>query len=292
MEPLQHLIVTGASGFLGTELVSRARNRYPALPITAFASPRKGGIDLSHPGNSRQIRAALQSGSPGDAVLIHAAAVVRPDAPSGPSANLALTQAVAEAAQSLGVGFCILVSSVSVYAPSSITALSSRTEPAGEYGASKLAAEKIWETTLSLRRRAIVRMAGIWGWQQVPTLFWNQILLAAGRGSPPERIPVVHRKNSLRNYISASEASDCLLGIAAGRAAGTFLAAGRDVVSMESFVRSVQSLRGSRLTVDWRDDEGCDQTFYQTSAELMPWLTPFEKTLGLVWEDKPGWLLA
>jgi len=152
-------------------------------------------------------------------------------------------------------------------------------------------AEKVWEEIVPAERSAIVRLAGIWGWQRVPTLFWNQILLAAGRGSPPQSVPIVRREASLRNYISVSEASDCLLEVAAKRNTGTFLAAGRDLVSTESFVRSVQALPGSRLSVEWEDDGGCDRNLYRASPELMPCLTPFDETLASIWQSKPGWLL-
>jgi nucleoside-diphosphate-sugar epimerase len=287
---LRHLIITDSSGFLGSQLVTRARQMYPELRITALRSPRKGGIDLTHPNCGARILAEAKIGDSGDVALVHAAAAVRIDAVGGPSINVSMTQNVAQCAQSASLGFCILVSSVSVYVPSAVTNVQPCTAPASEYGTSKLMAERVWEAIVPAERRAIVRLAGIW-WQRVPTLFWNQILLAAGRGSPPQSVPIVRRKASLRNYISVCEASDCLLEVAATRNTGTFLAAGCDLVSTESFVRSVQALPGSRLSVEWEDDGGCDRSLYDASPELMPYLTPFDKTLASMWQSKPGWLL-
>jgi nucleoside-diphosphate-sugar epimerase len=288
---LRHLIITGASGLLGSQLVARAQQMHPELRITALSSPRKDGIDLTDPNCGARILAEAKIGDPGDVALIHAAAAVRNDAVGGHSINVSMTQNVAQCAVSAGLGFCILVSSVSVYVPSAVTTVQSCTAPASDYGASKLMAEKVWEEIVPAERGAIVRFAGIWGWQPTPTLFWNQILLAAGRGSPPQSVPIVRRKASLRNYISVSEASDCLLEVAAKRNTGTFLAAGRDLISTESFVCSVQGLPGSRLSVEWEDDGGCDRSLYGASPELMPCLTPFDKTLASIWQSKPGWLL-
>jgi nucleoside-diphosphate-sugar epimerase len=185
-----------------------------------------------------------------------------------------------------------MVSSVSVYSPlPARTPVDASTQPVSPYGLDKLNAEKIWQRMLPAEKTAIARLGGVWGWQRRPTLFWNRLLLAAARGSPPEPIPIVLRKQSWRNYVSASEAGECLIQLAMNRMTGTFLVAGRSPMNTESFVLSLQRLPGSRLVVDWRDDGSCDECLYSFSPEIEPWLQPFENVLSATWAAKPEWLL-
>jgi len=159
------------------------------------------------------------------------------------------------------------------------------------YGLGKMVAEHVWRLLLPQERSAVVRLSGIWGWQQRPTLFWNRLLLSAARGSPSGARPVVYRRRSRRNYISVREASRCLLEIGANRMSGLFLCAGRDVVETQSFVKALQNLPGSRISVDWQDDGGEDECIYQPSTELQPWLKSFPEMLSTFWTNMPNWVM-
>lgn len=289
MEATRHLIITGASGFLGGELVAQARRLCPGLRITALLSPRQCGIDLADPISVGRLSDLSIDDYAGTA-LIHAAAAIQVELE--PSANETMATNLAQWAQSAGFGFSVFVSSVSVYTPLPCrTVVDAATEPASAYGLDKLNAERIWRRSLPEEKTAIVRLAGVWGWQRRPTLFWNRLLLAAGRGSPPDAIPVVLRKRSRRNYVSAAEAGECLIRMATNRMAGTFLVAGRNPMDNESFVHSLQQLPGSCLEVEWKDDGKCDESLYFFSPEIEPWLRPFEDALSAIWAAKPGWLL-
>lgn len=290
MEALRHLIITGANGFLGGELAAQARRLCPGLRITALISHRQGGIDLSDPNCAGRLSTDLTVDDPAGTALVHAAAAIQ--AGSDPSANEKMAAQLAQWVQSAGIGFSVMVGSVSVYTPlPGRTPVDASTQPVSAYGLDKLNAERVWQRTLPAEKRALVRLAGLWGWQRRPTLFWNQLLLTAARGSPPEPIPVVLRKRSRRNYVSASEASQCLIQLAINRMAGTFLVAGRNPVNTESFVHSLQQLPGSCLEVDWKDDGGGDECLYSFSPEIAPWLQTFENALSATWATKPEWLL-
>jgi len=287
---IRHLIITGASGFLGGELATQARRLFPSVRITALHSPRRGGIDLADPKSANQLSRDLSIDDPAGTALVHAAAVVQDAADL--SANETMATQLAQWVQSIGIGFCVMVSSVSVYTPLPVrTPADASTQPVSAYGLDKLNAERIWQRILPAEKTAIVRLAGVWGWQRRPTLFWNRLLLAAARGSPPEPIPVALRKRSWRNYVSASEAGECLIQLAMNRMAGAFLVAGRSPMNTESFALSLQQLPGSRLVVDWRDDGSCDERLYSFSPEIAPWLQPFETVLSATWAAKPEWLL-
>jgi len=284
------VLVTGASGFLGQTLIEVAAATLPNATLLPIHSPRSGGIDLAHPNILENLQKTIQISNPNDTVLIHAAATVEWDTPNGLLANAAMAINVAMWAKSTKIGFCTLVSAVNVYETLPYADTGTRCRPPTFYGLGKLVAEHVWRLLLPSEQSATVRLAGIWGWQRRPTLFWNRLLLTAARGAPPEPRPVVRRSRSRRNYISAREASYCLLQIGVNRMPGLFLGAGRDVVDTQSVVDALRNLPGSKLSVDWEDDGGADDVIYRPSDELLPWLKPFHQELSTLWANRPHWV--
>ncbi len=233
----------------------------------------------------------LQIDDPAGTALLHAAAAIQATTP-GSAANETMAAQLAQWAHSVGIWFSVMVSSVSVYTPlPARTPADGATEPVSAYGLDKLNAERVWRRILPAHKTSVVRLAGVWGWQRRPTLFWNRLLLAAARGSPPEPRPVVLRKRSWRNYVSVYEAAECLIQLTMNRMSGTFLVAGRSPMNTEGFVRLLQQLPDSRLVVDWRDDGVRDECLYSFSSEIKPWLQPFENILSAMWAAKPEWLV-
>lgn len=286
------IIVTGANGFLGQNILQRATRSLPGVRLVPIVSVRGGGRDLTDRDAGGWLTENVRLTDPGTTLLIHAAALVEWHKQEGLLGNAAMAFNVASWAQANQLGFCVLVSTVNVYAPASSTKIDTPCAPENLYGLGKWVAEEVWRLLLPPEHRAVVRLAGIWGWQAKPTLFWNRLLLAAARGFPAEPRPVVRRRNSRRNYISAPEVSDCLLKVGVNRMAGLFLAAGRDTVDMQEFVTAVQGLPDSKLSVDWQDDGGADECIYCPSAELLPWLRSFPEILSTIWANKPGWILG
>ena len=284
---MRDLVITGASGFLGASLVEAARSLYPDARVHAIASPRYGGIDLTRPDAFERLRSEIRIPHPEGAALIHAAAIVEWDeSERALSGNAAMAFNAARWARDTGVGFCVFVSGVNVYrSVPKIEAADSYVEPPTLYGVGKIAAEHVWRILLPEQQRATVRLAGIWGWQSRPTMFWNRILQAAVHGSAAPL--TVRRGASFRNYISAPESAECLLRIAANKTHGLFLGAGRDTVDTRSFVSAVQDLPLSRLEVEWQDDGGCDQSLFTPSPELLPYLKPFPEVLANLWQNRP-----
>ena len=133
-------------------------------------------------------------------------------------------------------------------------------------------------------------MAGIWGWQQRPTLFWNRLLISAARGSSPEPNLIIRRSRSRRNYISADEAARCLLRVGLDGIPGLFLAAGHETLDTQSFVQALRELPGSKLTVEWQDDGLDDEIVYLPSRELLGELNSFTDNLSATWANRPQWI--
>ncbi len=285
------VVITGASGFLGQALLDTVTTKWPTAKVYPLHSPRAGGIDLAHPDAPDQLAATIHLSDPGETILIHAAAKIAWDSPDGLLDNAAMAIHVAAWAQTARIGFCVLVSTVSVYAPLTATDVQTPCKPTTMYGLGKWAAEEVWRLRVPEKRSAIVRLAGLWGWQRMSTLFWNRLLLAAGQGSAAAERSVVYRSRSVRNYISVHEASDCLLQVGTNRMSGLFLGAGRDPVTTGSFVQALQALSDSRLCVDWADDGGTDERLYHPSPELLPCLAPFPEVLSRVWSKQPDWVL-
>lgn len=282
------LIVTGAGGFLG-EAIVEAAGRDGTFRVLPVLSPRAGGIDLASEA-APDVFAHLEIGDASAACLVHAAAVVEFDTPRAMLANAAMALHTALWARSMRIGFCVLVSSVSVL-PFSDPAPSGR-DPRSLYGVGKLSAEYAWEALLPRDKVAVARVSGVWGWQRRPTLFWNRLLLAAARGASSGPSIRVQRRRSRRNYVSADDAARCLLGLARHRSAGTVTIAGRDAVDLGTFVDCVRRLPGSRLAFEDADDGASDETLYDASASVQRWLRSFPEALDAIWSGRPAWVDA
>lgn len=287
---MSRLVITGASGFLGGALVAAAGRHRQQEQLIALPSPRAGGIDLAQDGAVERL-GTVTIEDPQDSVLIHAAAAVDWHGRRGLTDNAAMAWHVGRWAQAQGFGFCVLVSGVNVYPDVPWADLSTPPAPTSAYGAGKLVAEQLWSALLPSARWAIVRLAGLWGWQRRPTLFWNRVLVAAAHGQTDGEPLVVQRAASRRNYLAVDDAADCVVQVGLRRMSGLWLAAGVDTVTTQTFVQAVERLPGARLRVQWDDGGGADERLYEPSQSLRPWLRPFHESLDAIWQEQPEWLM-
>ncbi len=287
---MKSIIITGASGFLGKAIINQAKTLFPNAEIIPISSPRAGGIDLCSNDATKQLSEKISLSDPANTILIHAAASVKWFDPEGLLENAAMAINLATWARNSGIGFSVLVSGVNVYSQSLISVDDTTwAEPSNLYGAGKIAAENVWKIVLEPEKQAILRIAGIWGWQIKPTLFWNRMLLAAAKGNAGQVLQA-KRLESYRNYISAEEASECLIRVAENKLSGVFIASGRDTISTAGFIHLVSNLPESKLEIEIEDDGQKDEQVYHPSKELLRWLKPFPEVLTHLWENKPSWI--
>lgn len=271
---------------MATEFVRLLRRMLPDCEVTELHSPRSGGPDLTGV-TAAELERRVPLHDPGSTAVIHAAARVESDTRDAAIDNLAMAVPVAEWARNVGVGFATLVSSVSVYGDLEYADETTPAHPSNLYGVGKRAAEVTWEAVLGEDRRCVVRLAGVWGWQRRPTLFWSDLLHVAARGVRQDK-PVVMNPEARRNYISVYEAAACLLHVTAQRVAGCHLAAGAEDVDVATFVEALAALPGSRLEVDARPGRP-EARHYRPSTVFRPVLVPFSDALEAVWRQRPDW---
>jgi len=283
MNDIREIIVTGATGFLGAETVKRARAILPGAAVIAVPSPRHGGPDLAATDGASQLSAFHAVARPEQTLLIHTAAIVAWDDPASRSGNAAMGLNVARWAKQAGIGRNVLTSTVSVYPESARCDCATPPAPATLYGQGKLAAEQNWRAELGDKRCAVIRFAGIWGWQPRPTLFWNRVLQAAVSGESVS----IRRRRSVRNYISLRDAAELLVRTGMAGTSGTFLAAGVERISLGDFIAQVSALPGTSLKIKDEDDGGSDEQYFEPSPQMLPHIRPFQTNLTDLWAHKP-----
>ena len=275
---MRHIVITGAGGFLGTHLAAMAKNS-GTQTVTLIHSPSvPQGVDLAGTDAIRSLQQRFPIPDPEKTAVIHAAAFVQWNSAEAVIKNSMMAFNVASWIAQLKIRFAVLVSSVNA---------GIEDPPQTLYGVGKLAAEHIWRVLLK-NRHATVRLAGIWGWQRKPSLFWNRVLAAAARKENQQLH--VCKKHSRRNYIHVEDASRLLLALALNRSSGSFIAAGRDTLSTQAFVEAVQRLPGARLALNYAEDQSGEDQIYPCSPELLSFIRPFPEALAETWRSKPEWI--
>lgn len=275
------IIVTGASGFLGTAILGYARNHIPDALVLPMKSPRYGGLDLTD-SQAPSLLKEFQISNPKNTVLIHVAATIDWNTPSGLLKNILMSTHLSTWSREIGIGFNVFCSSVNVYGANISATVNTPPCPETFYGLGKLTEERLWQISVDESKLAIVRLAGLWGWQQRPTLFWNTLLLNAFKKSKEHPKIVMNRKLSFRNYISVSDAAKCCLEVATHKMSGIFLAAGKDIMSTGDYLDALREYSPNLELLD-EDDGSTDRLIYTPSVELLPWIKSFSENLEELW---------
>jgi len=165
----EKILVTGASGFIGTRLVRRLNARGDQVVAVDILPPRETLPGVQYV--THDVRTPLPADlATGCSVIFNLAAVHRtPGHPENEyfETNIAGALNVTAAAEAAGVETIVFTSSISVYGPSeALMDEASPPQPVSSYGKSKLLAEQIhkrWQAGAPDRRLVVVRPAVVFG---------------------------------------------------------------------------------------------------------------------------------
>lgn len=181
------VLVTGATGFFGPEIVARLRaagHQVTGASRTAPDGPGSTQLDVTSPSDCRRALAAT-----GPDVVVHAAALahVRPDELAEDLARLTNAggaKHMVDAAAAAGVRRFVFISSVMVYGDFDLPRVVTETDPSiahGVYGESKIKAEEACLAHAGELEIVILRMATMYSGEWLTNIRKRVRPLTAGR---------------------------------------------------------------------------------------------------------------
>jgi nucleoside-diphosphate-sugar epimerase len=270
----EHVVVTGAAGFIGSHLAEALLDRgHDVVGIDAFTGlcpPADKWFNLSRllarPGFElhRLDLATADVGSllDGATAVFHLAARPGVRTSFGPGFsgylhdNVLATQRLLESCVRAEIPRLILASSSSVYgdAPSYPTTEESRTRPVSPYGVTKLAAEQLCQAYAQLAKSstavAILRYFTVYGPRQRPDMGFRRFIEAALAGRP---ILVYGDGEQTRDFTYVDDVVRAtLLAMTAPVEADAINIGGGHRVSLNKAIDLIGAATGRRLRIDRR----------------------------------------
>jgi nucleoside-diphosphate-sugar epimerase len=265
-------VVTGASGFVGARLVAdflRAGWRVYAVtsrPDKVASHQRLQVVGCSW---SPSAFAAAVSQIHDATLWVHAAAHI--DLQPSPSSALALyrangllTGSLAAHVASMDCGRLVYLSTVSVYGRGQRLAAEVEPAPDSDYGLSKLLGERLSQAILG-GRCLVIRLAGVWGWEERSKLFINRCLrLAAAR----QGLTLSGTGAALRNYLWVGDLPR-IVRLAHERGwHGVRVAGGPRALSIRAMAEAIAARAGATLTCTDEHEGGAEDMVAEVSPEL------------------------
>jgi nucleoside-diphosphate-sugar epimerase len=270
----EHVVVTGAAGFIGSHLAEALLDRgHDVVGIDAFTGlcpPADKWFNLSpllaRPGFElhRLDLATADVGSllDGATAVFHLAARPGVRTSFGPGFsgyvhdNVLATQRLLESCVRSEIPRLILASSSSVYgdAPSYPTTEESRTRPVSPYGVTKLAAEQLCQAYAQLAKSstavAILRYFTVYGPRQRPDMGFRRFIEAALTGGP---ILVYGDGEQTRDFTYVDDVVRAtLLAMTAPVEADAINIGGGHRASLNEAIDLIGATTGRRLRIDRR----------------------------------------
>lgn len=203
------VIVTGASGFIGTKIVA-ALGDTVALPIDRRQSnlPHAEAVDLTDP---RSVNAFIAKHK-GQAIshVIHLAAITPFSGDANPDYSLdrRMAESVVAICNQLNVAHLLYMSGWVVYDPNSAAPIAetAATQPDTDYGKSKLATEQFFMQNLGTTKLVALRAASVYGPGQVSAgLIPNLVQQALANGHI-----AISALTTRRDYLFIDDLVNCI----------------------------------------------------------------------------------
>jgi nucleoside-diphosphate-sugar epimerase len=248
------LAIVGSEGFIGRELVRRARLRGAAVTLLDSAADGESG---ALPVDIRDRRALIGALPPGLDAVVHLAAITRDaDCAEHPDetldVNVAGTQNVIDAVVEKGARQLIFASSELVYGNVHGRGAQLEDQPIdmqrleGLFALTKLMGERLIAIAHHqgrLRNAAILRFAIVYGpraadWSEVETLF---------HAVASEREAHVGSVLSARRFIHVSDVADGILAAAGRTGIETFNLSGDRLITLGEIIRRSAQIHGSSV---------------------------------------------
>jgi nucleoside-diphosphate-sugar epimerase len=232
------LVVLGATGFVGSHVVERARSA--GWEVVALSSR---DVDLADAAGGAALAAIVRDGD----TVVHAAAVVPSKNASDVSRNLLMTQALVDALADITVAQLVVVSSDAVYgSESGVVDETSACAPDSLHGVMSLAREMVC-AEVSAPVLTLVRPAAIYGHGDThnsygPNRFARQALDSG-------EITVFGAGEATRDHVAIGDVADVIVRSVATRQAGIVNVASGQSVSFSDLAGLVREAAPAGTTV-------------------------------------------
>ncbi len=245
MNPTRKILLTGASGFLGSVLLQKAAPSWETVglfyehPVAPLPHARTHRLDLTA---EKDIRRFLRSEKPD--VIIHAAAQTRVDlCEESPEAcrrlNEAGTRTLAEAASELGSRLLYISTDLVFDGQKGLYAENDPTHPLSTYARTKLAAERIVQSACS--NFVVVRIAIMYGRSPLNRYSFSEWLRTSWEKGQPT--PLFY--DQYRTPIWVDNLAEALLELAEKDFVGVLHLAGSQRVDRVRFARILAQILGA-----------------------------------------------
>lgn len=234
------IVVIGATGFVGSHVVARAKNA--GWDVVELAS---SDIDLAEPSSGQALAAMLQAGD----TVVHAAAVVPSKSAADVSRNLLMTQTLVDALAGVEIAQLVVVSSDAVYgSESGVVDEGSACSPDSLHGVMSLAREMVC-ADVSTPVLTLVRPAAIYGNGDThnsygPNRFARQVLSSG-------EITVFGAGAATRDHVTIHDVAEVILRAIESRQAGVINVASGQSISFADLAGLVRDAgpAGARIVV-------------------------------------------
>ena len=251
----ERLIITGATGFIGSHVASLARAA--GWSVVALGS---ADIDLTDPDSTNQLRALVRDGD----TLVHSAAIAPTKSAGDLCTNVRMTEHLVEGLGGVALRQCLVVSSDAVYGSASgLLREDSATNADSLHGVMSLARELLC-SSIRADVHTIVRPAPVYGVGDThnsygPNRMARDLLSTGG-------VSIFGAGANVRDHVSVHDVAAIIVGLVRGAIPGTWLAASGSSISFADLAELIVG-SGSSGTVASVGSEPTPTTrWYDTTA--------------------------